>query len=155
MPCHLSIIIFIRIDWYLEALWCDTVWTKEGKVVQWKLVCKKKSCFLISLFTRKKLWLETKNTSSLNWTFFIFFVHCVAPSECVIFFLQLQILHSKADWHWKWLITAYKKKGQFHRFIFFFSRFSEHEYIKKLKSYEAEIEKLKRNLKNNPQWIDP
>lgn len=31
----------------------------------------------------------------------------------------------------------------------------EHEYIKKLKSYEAEIEKLKRNLKNNPQWIDP
>lgn len=32
--------------------------------------------------------------------------------------------------------------------------FTEHEYIKKLKSYETEIEKLRKNAKSNPQWID-
>ena len=31
---------------------------------------------------------------------------------------------------------------------------SEHDYIKKLKAYENEIETLRKNAKSNPQWID-
>lgn len=30
----------------------------------------------------------------------------------------------------------------------------EHEYIKKLKSYAAEIERLRKQAKSNPQWVD-
>mgnify|MGYP006888800685 CR=1 FL=1 len=32
--------------------------------------------------------------------------------------------------------------------------FTEHDYIKKLKAYEQEIETLRKNAKSNPQWID-
>ena len=58
-------------------------------------------------------------------------------------------------------VTRSKGKNQnisfitnFLAYFHFVFMVSEHDYIKKLKAYENEIETLRKNAKSNPQWID-